>query len=162
MVLVDEHNRKSWVEILRSKDDAAPRLKQWIAIWERQAGKPVKNLRSDRGGEFIDGDLQKWLKNRGIRHETTPPNTPQGNAITERMNRTLQDRARSMLLHMQLPPGLWAEAISLASYLRNRCQVSGLPRTPEEMWSGEVPKVDFDHSAAKFMCDWRNKIGLGK
>ena len=106
MVLADEYIRKSWVEILRGKDDAAPRLKQWIAISERQAGKPVKNLRSDRGGEFIDGDLQKWLKNRGIRHKTTPPNTPQGNAITERMNRTLQDRARSMLLHVQLPRGL--------------------------------------------------------
>ena len=106
MVHVDEYSRKSWVEILRSKDDAAPRVKQWIAIWERQAGKRVKNLRSDRGEEFIDGDLQKWLKKGGIRHEKTPPNTPQGNAITERMNRTLQDRARSMLLHVQLPRGL--------------------------------------------------------
>ena len=50
MVLVDEYSRKSWVEILRSKDDAALRLKQSIAIWERQVGKPVKNMRSDRGG----------------------------------------------------------------------------------------------------------------
>ena len=102
----------------------------------------MENWRSDRGGEFIDGDLQKWLKTRGFRHETTPSNTPQGNAITKRMNRTLQDRARSMLQHMLLPPGLWAEAISLASYLRNRCQVCGLSKTLEEFWSSVVPKID--------------------
>ena len=33
MAVVDEYSRKSWVEILRLKSDAAPRLKKWIAIW---------------------------------------------------------------------------------------------------------------------------------
>ena len=31
-------------------------------------------------------------------------------------------------------------AISFASYLRNRSQVSGLSKTPEELWSGAVPR----------------------
>ena len=134
MVIVDEYSRKSWVEILRSKSDAVPRQQEWIAIWQRQSGKAVNNFRSDRGGEFFDGDFQLWLRSKGINHEPSPRFTPHANAITKRMNITLEDRARSMLLHMQIPPGLWAEAISHASYLRNRFKVTNLPKTSEEMW----------------------------
>ena len=130
------------MDILRSKDDAGPRLRQWISNHERRVGRSVKNMRLARGGAFIDGELQKWLKFRGVTHKTTPTYTSQGNAITDRMNRTLQDTARSILQHMQLSPSLWAKAISLASYLRYRCQVTGVPKTPEELWSRAVPKVD--------------------
>ena len=130
------------MEILRSKIDATPRLKERIAIWQQQSGKAIKNLRSHRGGEFFDGNFRLWLRSKGINHEPTPLFTPQANAITERMNKTLQDRARSMLLHMQIPPGLWAEAISHASYLRNRYKVTNLPKTPQEMWTGSTPHVD--------------------
>ena len=47
---------------------------------------------------------------------------------------------------MQLPLGLREEEISLASYLRNRCQVNGTPKTLEELWSSFVPKVDHRRS----------------
>ena len=39
---------------------------------------------------------------RGIRMEKTIPGTPQQNGVAERMNRTLNERARSMRLHARL------------------------------------------------------------
>ena len=63
----------------------------------------VKCLRSDNGGEYIDGRFSQYCAAQGIRMEKTIPGTPQQNGVTERMNRTLNECARSMRLHVGLP-----------------------------------------------------------
>ncbi|KRY06787.1 Retrovirus-related Pol polyprotein from transposon TNT 1-94, partial [Trichinella britovi] len=79
----------------------------------------------------------EFLMRIGIRHERTIPETPQQNGVTERMNRTLVEKARTMLIDAILSPDLWAEAVGTANYLRNRCPTKALRKvTPEEAWSG--------------------------
>ena len=51
--------------------------------------------------------------------EKTIPGTPQQNGVAERMNRTLNERARSMRLHAKLTKTFWADAISTTTYLIN-------------------------------------------
>ena len=48
------------------------------------------------------------------------PRNPQQNGIVERMNKTLNGRARSMRLHVGLPKMFWAEVINTAVHLINR------------------------------------------
>jgi len=60
-------------------------------------------LRSDNGGEYIDGGFSKCYTAQGIRMEKTIPRTPQQNSVVEHMNRTLIERARNMRLHAGLP-----------------------------------------------------------
>ena len=139
--MIDDFSRKSWVVPLRKKSDTAAALKEWIAVRENEVGKKLKVLRSDNGGEFIDGSLGKWLREHGIQHQTIPARSPQSNGIAERMNRTLQDRARSMLIGAGLGGGFWVESIATASYIRNRGPVAGLSATPDELWSGKKPTV---------------------
>ena len=62
----------------------------------------VKCLRSDNGGEYIDGGFSEYCATQGIRMEKTIPGTPQQNGVAECMNRTLNERARSMRLHAGL------------------------------------------------------------
>ncbi|KAE8673187.1 hypothetical protein F3Y22_tig00111807pilonHSYRG00005 [Hibiscus syriacus] len=58
------------------------------------------------------------------------------NGVAERMNRTLNERARSMRIHVGLPKFLWAEAINTTAYLINRGPSVPLDdRIPEEVWS---------------------------
>ena len=45
--------------------------------------------------------------------------TSQQNGISERMNRILMERVRSILADSSLSLGFWAEALSTASYLVN-------------------------------------------
>ena len=97
-MIIDDFSRKSWTIPLRKKSDTKVALKQWITINENQSGKKVKKLRSDNGGEYIDAELETWLKEHGILHQTIPARSPWSNGIAKRMNRTLQDRARSMLV----------------------------------------------------------------
>ena len=65
--------------------------------------------------------------------EKTIPGTPQQNGVAELMNRTLNELARSMRLHVGLPKTFWANAVSTATYLINRGpSVSMEFRLPEE------------------------------
>ena len=141
LVIIDDFSRKSWTLPLKRKSDTKVALKEWIAVHENEVGKKVKVMRSDNGGEYIDASLETWLKEHGIQHQTIPARSPQSNGVAERMNRTLQDRARSMLVGAGLGGGFWVEAISTASYIRNRGPVAGLSRTPDELWSGKTPTV---------------------
>ena len=141
LVIVDDFSRKSWTVAIRKKSDTKIALKEWIAVHENEVGGKVKAMRSDNGGEYIDATLETWLREHGIQHQTIPARSPQSNGVAERMNRTLQDRARSMLVGAGLGGGFWVEAIATASYIRNRGPVAGLSKTPEELWSGKVPTV---------------------
>ena len=79
----------------------------------------VKCLRSDNGGEYIDGGFSEYCAAQGIRMEKTIPRTPQQNGVAERMNRTLNERTRSMRLHAGLPKTFWTDVGNTAAYLIN-------------------------------------------
>ena len=70
---------------------------------ETETGLKVKCLRSDNREEYIDERFSEYCATQGIRMEKTIPGTPQQNGVAERMNRTLNKRARSMRLHTGLP-----------------------------------------------------------
>ena len=143
LTFVDDHSPYAWVYPLKSKDQVFERFKQWKALVERSSGKKLRTFRSDNGGEFTSTRLEDYLKEEGIRHERTVPKTPQQNGVAERLNRTLVEMSRSMLLDAKLPQKFWAESVSTAVYLRNRCPTRAVKgKTPYEAWCGEKPKVD--------------------
>ena len=102
---------------------------------ERSSGKKLNILRSDNGGEYVSTKFEDYLKSEGIHHERTVPKIPEQNGVAERMNRTLVETMRSMLIYAKLPHAFWAEAISTAVYLRNRSPTKVLEdMTPFEAW----------------------------
>ena len=70
---------------------------------ETETGLKVKCLRSDNGGEYIDGGFSEYCTAHEIKMEKTIFGTPRQNGVAERMNRTLNEHARSMRLHAGLP-----------------------------------------------------------
>ena len=48
------------------------------------------------------------------------PKAPEQNGVAERLNQTLVEAVRSMLVDANLPHKFWAEALSTAVYLKNR------------------------------------------
>ena len=115
---------------------------EWKALVEKATKKKIRTLRTDNGGEYTSTQFQEYLKAEGIRHELTVPKTPQQNGVAERLNRTLVETARSMLLDAKLPKQFWAEAISTAVYLKNRSPSKALNMTPYEVWHGRKSKVN--------------------
>ena len=88
---------------------------------EKSSDVKIKVLRTDNGGRYTSKKFEKYLKKNGIKHELTVPKSPEQNGVAERMNRTLVESIRSMLADSKLPKRFWAEALSTATYLRNRC-----------------------------------------
>ena len=140
---IDDSTRYVWVYFLKSKDQVFEKFLEWKAMVEKSVGRKLKIFRTDNGGEYTSKEFERYLMTEGVRHELTIPKTPEQNGVAERMNRMLVEATRVMLVAANLPHRFWAEALSTATYLRNRSPtkaVSGM--TPFEAWTGEKPRVD--------------------
>ncbi|KAE8711156.1 Villin-2 [Hibiscus syriacus] len=136
VTFIDDSTRKVWVYFMKKKSEVFDTFRKWKAMVENETGMKVKRLRSDNGGEYRNRRFRDFYANNGIKMETIVPMTPQQNGVAERMNRNLNECARSMRIHVGLPKFLWAEAINTAAYLINRGPSVPLDgRIPEEVWS---------------------------
>lgn len=115
---IDDCSRKLWSYILKTKDHVLGVFKQFQASVERETGKKLKCIRTDNGGEYC-GPFDEYCKQQGIRHQKTPPKTPQLNGLAERMNRTFMERVRCLLFEAKLPNSFWGEALLTATHVIN-------------------------------------------
>lgn len=87
------------------------------------------------------------LKNsslNGIRKQKIVPGTPQENGVSERMNRTIMERARSMRLHAGLPLHFLVDVVHIVVYLINRGPSIPLDSgIPKEAWIGKKVNYSF-------------------
>ena len=110
---------------------------------ETESGMKIKAIRADRGGEYLSDEFKFFLKKYGIRSEYTAAYSPQQNGVSECLNRTLVEAARSMLSHAGLGNVYWAEAVATATYLCNRMVLTALKigETPYLLWYSEKPNL---------------------
>ncbi len=135
LTFVDDYTHYTWVYPIKTKDQTFDMFKMWKAGVENFKGLRVKTLRTDNSGEFTSNRFQDHLKSCGIRHELTIPKTPEQNGFAERLNRTLVETTRSMLLDE-----FWAESVSTDAYIRNGCPTTTTQTTPHE-WFEQKPSV---------------------
>jgi transposase InsO family protein len=138
---LDDYSSLSAVVPLKKKSDAFKAIQDVFATFETQTGKKIKAARTDNGGEYIKTELEDYFKSKGINHQTTVPNTPEQNGKAERLNRTLLEKTRAMLIDAGLPNDLWGEAVINANFTRNRSPVSKKDKTPWELFFGIKPDV---------------------
>ena len=119
--------------IFEKKSDVSDTFKKWKALVENETGKRLKCLISENKGEYFNKESDYYFPCHGISREKTVPRTPRENGVSERMNRTIMEHARSMRLHAGLPLRFWADAVDTAVYLINRGpSISSDGRIPEE------------------------------
>ena len=120
VTFIDDASRKTWVYLLKSKDQVFQNFQQFHAMVERETRKPLKSLRTDNGGEYISQEFKDYCSKHGIQHEKTVLGTPQHIGVAERMNRTIVEKVRCMLRTAKLPKSFWGAAMLTACYLMNR------------------------------------------
>jgi hypothetical protein len=103
VTFIDDATRKIWVYCIRQKSDVFDTFKKWKALVENEIGKRLKCLRSENGGEYCIKEFDYYCSYHGICREKTVLGTPQENGVSERMNKTIMEHARSMRLHCCLP-----------------------------------------------------------
>lgn len=119
-------------------------FKVWKALVENETNLKLKYLKSNNGDEFYSNKFDAFCSHNGIRRIMMIPRTPQENGVTERMNRTILERATSMRIHAGLPLNLWANVVDIVVYLINRGPSMALDGgILEEMWIGKKVNYSF-------------------
>ena len=103
VIFIDDSTRKTWVYYLKQKFDVFETFKKWKSLVENETGKKLKFLRSNNGGEYCSKSFEDYCSVNGIIRQKTVPGTPQENGVSERMNKTIMECARSMRLSVGLP-----------------------------------------------------------
>lgn len=154
VTFTDDFSRVSMVYCIIQKSDVFCKFKEFVAMAEAQHSTTVKTLdctkiaklRADNGGEYISSEMKSFCKEKGIQLLFTVPYNPEMNGIAERLNRTLVEKARTMLLASNLGKRFWSEAIQTANYIKNRSPTSAhgdqfTDKTPAEIWFKTKPDL---------------------
>jgi len=103
VTFIDDSNRNVRIYFLKHKSDVFNVFKRWLAQSENEFRRKLKFSKSDNEGEHSDGRFQEFCMNQEIRKEKMVPENPHHNRVTERMNRTMLELARSIQMHIGLP-----------------------------------------------------------
>ena len=147
MLYVDDFSRYNIVAFMAKTSDATAVLRAIIARYFAPAGLNIGVIRTDKGGEF-QGAFQSFFVELSIKHERTPPYTPQYNGVAERTLGFLRDKTVAVALLRGVTEGaserLWAEVMAYACDMSNKCITDSLDhdKTPYEMWHGRPPALD--------------------
>ena len=151
ITFIDDYSRYGYLYLIKEKSESLDKFKIFRTEVEKQLGKVIKVVRSDRGGVYygkhgdagqLKGPFAKYLEDSGIVAQFTMPGSPEQNGIAERRNRTLMEMVRSMISRTNLPGFLWGEALKTALYILNRVPTKAVPLTPFELWTGRKPSLN--------------------
>jgi len=143
--------------LLHNKNEALNAFKVFKVEGEKQCGKQIKIVRSNRGGEYYGrytenrqapSPFAKFFLEHEIVAQYTMYGSPNQNGVTERRNQTLLDMVVwSMLNNYNLSKSLWVEALKTTMYILNYVPAKAIPRTPFELLKGWKPSL-------KHICIW--------
>jgi hypothetical protein len=105
IVYVDDCTKHTELYFLvgKSSDKITAKFNHYYA-WERAQGYWIKRFRCDNScGEFNNKQFLDILGTHGISYEPAPPYTQHKNGTTEQIIRTINTKARCMLLDSNLP-----------------------------------------------------------
>lgn len=142
ITFTDAFSRHTAVYFMKSRSSALDRFRKYRAFVKLQTDRDIKILRSDNAKEYTEGDFKIFVEGEGILLQTTAPYSPAQNGVAERLNRTLIEHARAMLIQHSLPKFLWEDAVIYANYLKNRSPTRALKGiTPYEAFTGKRPDI---------------------
>ena len=151
ITFIDDYSRYGYLYLIKENGEYLDKFKIFWTEVEKQLGKVIKVVRSDRGGEYygkhgdaghLKGPFAKYLEDSGIVAQFTMPGSPEQNGVAERSDRTLMEMVRSMISRKNLPGFLWGEALKTALYILNRVPTKAVPLTPFELWTGRKPSLN--------------------
>ena len=138
--LVDDYSKKVWTYMLKYKSKTLDKFKVWKLLVENQTNKTLKVLRLDNGLEFYNKEFDRFCKKNGVLRPKIVSYMPQQSGVVKRMNMTLLNKVRSVLVDAGLTKQFWGEALATTTYLVNRSPSSAVEfKCPEEVWTWKIP-----------------------
>ncbi|KAE8892049.1 hypothetical protein PF003_g24094 [Phytophthora fragariae] len=163
LVIMDGYSRFVTIHLLKSKSSTVvnQHMKEYVLWAERQAGRHkieqvltrtvnlkyrVHQVQTDKGGEFVNTDIDAWYKAHGIEHILVGPKSSQLN-LCERTHRSLVEMTKATMHDAGFPRSLWPDTLRNAVYIKNRTYNKGTQGIPYEMMFAVKPDL---HHIRKF------------
>ena len=150
LIFVDDYSRFAFLYLLKSKEQVFETFREFKNMIEEQMESKIKRLKSDGGSEYDNKKLHQLCASTGMVQNFSAPRCPPQNGGPERLNRTIEQMARCMLLEAVLCIEFWPYAVLYAVFIKNRI--------PHKAIGGQIPielfyntTVDFE-SIRKFGC----------
>jgi hypothetical protein len=144
VIFIDDYSRKTWLYILKKKDEVFNKFQEFKAEIENLTNKKIKTLRTYNRGEYTSKEFVAFCKLTGVRRELIVPHNPQQNGVAERKNKSIEETVKALLNDQGLSMYLWGEASMKTIYVQNRIPHRILKdMTPEEAFSEK--KLNVEH-----------------
>lgn len=142
VTFLDEYTHYCVVCLIKDKTEVVDKFKDFVLKAETHFDKKkVKTIYCDNGTEYKNKNLIEFCDGKGIHFHFSPPYTPQLNGVAERLNRTLIEMARTLLITSSLNNSFWGFAILTSAFLLNRLPTRAITvdKTPHELWHNRKP-----------------------
>ncbi|KAE9312992.1 hypothetical protein PR003_g19619 [Phytophthora rubi] len=166
LVIMDGWSRFLTVHLLTNKSASTVNalIQQYVVWAERQAGRgikkiiqrefeptesaqfPVRQILTDKGGEFVNGAIDGWYASRGIEHIKVGPKSSHLNPC-ERAHQSLMEMVKAQMHASGFPRSFWPYALKNAAYIKNRVYAKPVEGVPYERMFGVKPDI---HHIRKF------------
>ena len=138
VTFIDDYSRFVYIYVMKNKSEVLEKFKEYEALVTNQFGCGIKKFRCDNGGEYTSSEFKSFCVSKGIFIEYTAPYSCEMNGCSERMNRSLNEISRCLLIDSGLSLHWWPEALKFAVYVKNR-SLSARGIIPYQAWTGKVP-----------------------
>ncbi|KAE8740314.1 hypothetical protein FOCC_FOCC014188 [Frankliniella occidentalis] len=164
----DDYSRFSEVKILK-KSESFESCKKYMAKGERFHDRKLRCLQLDNGGEYISKEFEEYLEENGVERRLSCPYNPQQNGKAERLNQTLLQTARCMMIHAWLPNMFWpaAKKTPFEIWHERRVETEDLKRVKVlgcEVWirdnDAEKTKLNPRATRGLYMCVQSGRKGV--
>ena len=148
-----EVTRWTCVYFAKTKSDVKKSYREFLQ-WVALRGHKVELLNSDGGGEYtasenarVISEFEKISLEHGVTQNFTSAHTPEMNGVSERLNRTIVEHTRALLIEAGLSREFWSLAAKHVVYLRNRLWHTKLTSSvvvgasPFQKVYGKAPKL---------------------
>lgn len=136
IVFIDDYTRYARAYSVKHKNKSGKCLESFLKHTRNLLGKNDKvcYIRADNGTEFTGGEFAKIMAKEGISNNFAPPYTPDLNGTSERFNKTIQMKIRTLMIESGLPATMWVLAVEAAVHTYNRTPHKGINfKTPLQM-----------------------------
>ena len=76
ITFADDHSRYGYVYLMHHKSDSFEKFNQYRTNVEKQLGKPIKAIRSDRSDDYLSNKFIDHLIHNGILSQLSAPRMP--------------------------------------------------------------------------------------
>jgi len=103
ITFVDKISRYLFVSLLKNKNNTLLVFKKIAILIKNQTGINIKELFTDNSTKYINKILNEFTTKKNIIHSTSPIYTKEPNNLIERINLTLINKIRTILINSKLP-----------------------------------------------------------